>query len=363
MKAHRSLMRAVSAYLLLVLPTACSSSEEPINNLPLALQSVVDGRIVPAVSSFVSETEAFATAADDLCATPDEPSLIALQNRWLSMARQWNRLAPYIFGPLDDDPIIPSFIFIESMRQRGVDYTNTVRTTRDSALNGAETLDEAFFNDLGFNRIGLLALEVLSFETSTSTPTASPNDIIDEYDQQPRKCVYIQGLSQQLVTRAQRVQQQWTASFGDSGTDYRSLFLDADLPDGVAPEVQLLVAVIDQLEFVRRRKLEGIVDARAATAAQPGARPFFANLTATIEEIERLLNAREANVSLFDVMTERGRQADVRAVEGQIQTARALIEADDLDEIADAFLELETSFRQEIPLALGIELGLNFSDG
>ncbi|MEM7675207.1 MAG: imelysin family protein [Myxococcota bacterium] len=350
---------AVAAFIV----AACGSTGEEAGRLSIALQSAVDGRIIPAISSFTAEAEAFVDEADMLCSSATPSNLAALQDRWLSMTRQWNRAALYVFGPLDDDPIIPSFIFIESMRQRGIDYTNTVRTTRDAALQGTNVLNDDFFSSLSFNRIGLLALEILAFETSTSTPSSAMDDIVDEYSQQPRKCEYLLGIAQRLADRAQRVRQQWVTDFARTGIDYRTLFFDGNLPSGIEPQAALLVAVIEQLEFIRRRKLEGILDARVATTARPGMRPFFANLSAGLDEVEQLLNAKDAGLSIFDVMLERSDESSVRSVEEQLQTARAVVESDRLDGIAAAFFALETSFRQQIPVVLGVDLGLNFSDG
>ncbi len=141
-------------------------SPPPENIFARPLKNTVTQSIVPGFARFEDEAKALEASIASLCAAPDEAGLAALQARWRSLALAWNGVVFYRFGPLDDDLIFPAVIFIESMRQRGIDYTETVRESATAAVAGTTPLDDAFFDALTFNKVGLLALEVLVFEES-----------------------------------------------------------------------------------------------------------------------------------------------------------------------------------------------------
>ena len=358
------LIRVLGSMLLGIAGVACSddSDDESSAQLQTALESAVDGRIVPSMVGFAAEASAFQNAVQALCSAPDEPRLVAVQDGWLSLMERWNAASVYVFGPLDDDLITPAYIFIESMRQRGTDYTSTVRSTRDAAVSGADPLDDTFFDGLSFNRVGLLALEILSFEAGTATPTVDRADVLAEFEAQPRKCEYFEGVTELLVDRAQTVAQGWTApSTGDAA--FRDLMVENRLPDGQNALATVLIGAIDYLEFVRRRKLLAILDAQVATAARPDQTPFYSNLEAGIAEIESLLRGTTPDGSFLEIMRSRGFSADVAMIEDQLTAVGAALSGQNRFDATNAFFNLETSFRQEIPLGLGVELGLNFSDG
>ena len=108
---------------------------------------------------------------------------------------QWYRLSIYNFGPLDDDLIFPAYTFIDSLRLRGTDYTGTVRSEITADISGDFSLDDDYYALKTFNKVGLLALESVIFETASSEHSQVSENIIAEYQDQSRKCDVLKGLA------------------------------------------------------------------------------------------------------------------------------------------------------------------------
>ncbi|MEM8548896.1 MAG: imelysin family protein, partial [Pseudomonadota bacterium] len=109
-------------------PAPEAPAVNPVVTLEAALERSTDNAIIPAVQTFLASVEAMDSAAESFCAAPDRASLSVLQGRWRTAFENWYRLSLYNFGPLDDDFIFPAYTFIDSLRLRGTDYLETVRS-------------------------------------------------------------------------------------------------------------------------------------------------------------------------------------------------------------------------------------------
>jgi predicted lipoprotein len=309
---------------------------------PEVMQSSLDNTVVPAFLAFDAATAEMREATENFGDAPAAGGLADLQSRWRELARSWNAVALYNVGPLDDDPITPRILFIESMRQRGTDYTDTVRETYALALSSDVTLDGAYFDALTFNQVGLLALEVLVFEDSRPGRSQVAEDIVEDYATEPRKCVYLRGITDLLVDDVTAVTAAWTESY-EGSSPFREVMLESKLPDGREPVVGLLVALQQHLDYVQVRKLEGTLDGQLSGT-------FFPNVTATLTALEELFEqpTPEEAVGIFDFLLARDLGADVEIVRGNLADAKAAALAED---------------RAEIPDGLGVDLGINFTDG
>lgn len=335
---------------------ACSDGVETTNDteqLQDALENTVDEVIVPTVGDFAQASAAMVDQARVFCSAPSESGLEDLQNEWRFLATEWNRTALYALGPLNQDLILPRVIFIESMRQRGTDYTETVREAIDLALSRTEPLDAAYFDNLRFTEVGLLALEVLIFETSGTASTVR-SDVAAEFQTSGRKCAYLEGMAEHLERTADAVVRGWTESYLDSGTPFRDRLVRAELEDGSEPVPALLIAAFEHLDYVKRRKLEGILDAQLADH-------FYENLVATLDELVRFLDG--GRYSFFDHMEARGFAAEVAQARDAIANARAIAAAEDRQALIPAWGEAEGFLKREVPNGLNVDLGLNFADG
>lgn len=324
---------------------------------PEVMQSTVDHTIVPAFVGFREAAEGMRAEVDGFCAAPDAAGLERLQGDWRALSSAWNTVAAYDLGPLDDDVVTPRILFIESMRQRGIDYTDTVRETYAAALAGDVALDGAHFDALTFNQVGLLALEVLAFEDARAGHSQLPDDVVADYLTEPRKCAYLRGIADLLLEDARTVEAGWTESFA-GGEPFRDTMLGTSLPDGGEPIVGLLLALQQHLDYVKVRKLEATLDAQLSGH-------FYPNLTATLLALEELLEqpAPEEAVGILDFLLARGLDEDVELVRANLDAAKQAALAEDRVALTAAIALLDGNLKREIPDGLGVELGVNFSDG
>ena len=96
---------------------ACGDSTSSDGDLDRALENAVDGRIVPAMTSLAQGAGDLRAEADAFCSSPTEAGLSRLQTAWGRLSLTWNGAMIYNVGPLDDDIIVPSILFIESDRK------------------------------------------------------------------------------------------------------------------------------------------------------------------------------------------------------------------------------------------------------
>ncbi|MBT3012289.1 MAG: hypothetical protein KUF77_13640 [Candidatus Thiodiazotropha sp. (ex Lucina aurantia)] len=354
-------MRNISLICLcLVILSGCSGSrpndppELTTDNLNLALEYAVDQSVIPAAAAFDIQAVAFRTAADTFCSTTNATELGNLQAAWNALYEKWFHLANYNFGPLNDDFVFAKYTFIDSLRVRGTNYINTVRNEIENMIAGTQALDETFFDQQTFNKVGLLALEVLSFEASGGGQSNQPDDIIGDYQNNPRKCDILTGIAQQMVKNASYVIQGWQVRHRDADDSYRTLFLDNQLDDGTNNLTQLLVAVQEHLDYLSKRN----VITTSATLSGIAWNGF----SEAIDEIEILLEGN-TEVSFLGLMEAGGFSESVDSVRDTIAAIRSNISSRDAESLETNIGRLDGHFKREIPNGLDVELGINFSDG
>ena len=320
------------------------------------MRDMVETTIVPDMAAFDAETQQLRTDIDSFCAAPNQAGLEDVQDQWRTLSEAWQAVVPYNFGPLDDDVIVPTMIFIESMRQRGTDYTQTVRDGILRGLEGSDPLDLAYFDRQTFDEVGMLALEVLIFEDSREGNSTAIGDVVADFEAAPRKCEFLQGVAELLGRDAARVHSGWAESF-DEGAPFRETMTEPTLPDGTEPVAALLIALQQHLDYVKVRKLEGILDAQLSGH-------FYANVLSTLEAMEELLGQpSEDSFGLLERMEATDNTAEVETVRANFATAKEAALAEDREALTAAIGLLDGNLKRDIPDALGVELGLTFSDG
>ncbi|MDZ7925435.1 MAG: imelysin family protein [Marinagarivorans sp.] len=341
--------------------TACNDTRE--NDSVVVTQAVldatlaeaVDAQIVPAVDRFKHQNQALINSANTFCATPSETHLIELQNQWKNLAAAWYALLPYNFGPLNDDVVFPEYIKVDSYRLNGTDYTATVRAEITKNLKGSFALNADYFAAQAFQKLGLLALEVALFE-SYQNAQQTPAVIVEEFVQMPRKCQVVQGLAQQLMVSANYFENGWRSDYKNTGKAYRTLFLNAQLADGTPPITQLLSSVQEALDYLKKRN---VVNNRAQLSGET-----WVLMAALVDEVDTLLNGTGRNqFAIFSLMTANGYSSSVAAVKTNIAGLRDAINSRDAGVFASYLGLLDGNFKREIPNALNVQLGLNFTDG
>lgn len=325
--------------------------------LDLALKAAIDTQIVPGFQALQSEAQILSSDATAFCNNMSTTTLSELQTQWKTLSAQWNQVAIYNLGPLNDDLLLPKIIFIESMRQRGTDYTDTVRSSIVAALSSMDNLNSTYFDNLPFTNTGILALEVLIFESTIGTHSTDLNDIVSDYQSAPRKCEYLQGMAELFNRHASYVIDGWQIEHLDTGKPFKDILLDGELDDGTASVVKLVTVIQEHLDYIKKRKLETVLDAQIADYA-------YQNIAATLQQIEQLMNGiDDEQYSFFDHMNNSGFSAEVNVVTDNLGIAKQAVSARDRSAAATAIGVLDGNFKREIPDGLQVILGINFSDG
>lgn len=310
------------------------------------IEGIAEKQIVADISRFRDETNDLVTNAEAFCDALDADTLYATQDAWRRTARQWYRAQLWNFGPADADPVFPLYTFIDSLRLRGTDYSDSVSTTLTRWRDSEDALDAAFFAEQRFDDVGLLALEMALFES---------DDVLADFETTPKNCDILLGLANTLLDRATELEQGWTEDYADTGTPFLELLLADELPDGREPLVQIVISAQQYLDYLNAR---GVV-ALAGKTSGTGWRLVESGLDA----IEDLLTKNHGGESLFFWMDLLGHPDAVDKVAADLETAREALAARDRVAFEAAVAVLDGDFKREVPDSLGIELGLTFTDG
>lgn len=365
MKTSKRLSFFVSAACLAVLVLSLASCntkkdyptdvESKTATLKVALKNTLNGVILPAVDGFHSASQELVASAQTFCGNINAANLESLQDQWKVLSLAWSRLVMYNIGPLNDNLIYPKINAIESMRVHGTDYTQTVRNEISARMTDNTALDQAYFDGLSFNKTGMLALEVLIFESSTGAHSTAAADVLLDYQNTQRKCPYLIGMSKRLQRDAAYIKSGWEVSYKGSGPSFKALMLSGTLPDASEPVPALIASVQMYLDYVKNRKLKGNLDAQIAEY-------FYANALASLKAVETLLEAN-GQYSFFQRMKNSGYRDAVEQVRTNLRLGKQYAKAHDRANLAIIMGRLDGNFKREIPRGLDVTLGLNFNDG
>ena len=328
-------------------------------SLEAATEEAVDNAALVSSERFLSAAISMQEFAEEFCAAPNVESLESVQDAWRNAVTTWYRQSLYNFGkfgPLRENPVFEPFTFIDSLRIRGRDYTSEVRGEIAADIASSRDLTDAYFAGKTFQRVGLLALESVLFETSTPDRATDADAVLADYTFSARKCDVLSGLAGQIVSRAEGIQNAWVVDYAGTGEPFRSLFLAGEFSGGAEPITDIFSASQQFLDYLKRRRVVEKVGQIADFSWEP--------ITATIDEVELLLRGADgADNSIFAVMAAGGNQNEIADVESSIAQVREAIANRDIDMLAITLGFLDGNFKREIPDSLGVELGDDFGDG
>lgn len=359
--------------LCIILISACDTkrkNDEPVagsaDSLNLALSTVIEESITPDISAFKSETDTLLGTASTFCSDTNQTNLENLQAQWKTLSLQWNKIVMYNIGPLNDDLIFPKMNSIESMRQRGTDYTGVVRGEIVARMGDTTLLNENYYDSLSFTRVGMLALEVLIFEDSISNDNTDLSKIVADYQGNSRKCEYLAGMIALQQRLAGEIENGWLVSFSsdnqsddeqNNGQAFKDTLINGELADGSESVSALITVIQEHLDYIKKRKLEVILDAQIADF-------FYQNMTATLDAVEVFLEGDSAeSYSFFGQMLANNFPAEVDLVRENLAAARQAVATQNRSALAAATGLLDGNFKREIPDSLEVILGINFTDG
>lgn len=331
------------------------SDAEPIS---VAVRNATEKTVVPEIGQFATQTQQLDSKVTDFCQTPTEPKLTDLQEVYKSTALAWHRIAMYNFGPLHQDVLFPRIHRIESMRQRGTDYSDTVRNDLNNFVSDSN-LDNNFA-DKNFQFVGLLPIEIALFENQQTGATAL-SSVFTSFEQVPRKCLYLQGLTTDLQQQARSVLDEWQTDYPNPSLaepqSYQAQLLNNQLNDDLPAENRYIIAIQEHLDYIKTRKLNGTLDAQLSGLT-------YEQILASLEAIEHFMRAEDdSDYRFFEHMQALGDTQAVETVETNLAQAKQFAQQQDRQQLAIALGALDGNFKREVPDALETTLGINFSDG
>lgn len=351
-----------------LLLSACGGTSSSLNSsnteLNIAATEVIDNTIIPAATLFQSQTKTLVSESQSFCTTGNttEENLAKLQQQWIDTNFSWYGLLPYRFGPMINSEVLPTYIFIDNLRQRGNDAHDTIRGKIDSLIASADdTAYSLAVSQLGANSVGLLALEISLFEDAANQSTTA-SDIVAEFQSNPRKCQLLIDFGSQLLIRANDVQQGWTTNYRETGKSYRELVvnnqLEAVLDDdaGESAIEKITLSAQEFYDYLGKREV-------ATNAAQLSSSIWLALDKSLASTEELLAGTSTTTISLNSIMANNRFEQTILDIKANIQTLRTAIDEENTIDMKAAAAILDGNFKREIPEALNISLGLNFSDG
>ena len=358
-----------------VLLTACGSDSSTTSKVlgseaDLAAFQVANNTIVPAANGFLDQAQLLDDQAEQFCRAGNttHDNLLSLQTQWKQTAQAWYRLLPFKFGPmeggLDIHLVEPIYAYVDYFRfNKGSDLTLTVRNKIKEWVDGPApaTITDTFIAEKSASLVGFLPIEVALFET-TNTQSNVTTDVVAEFSALPRKCQLLTALSSQLLVQANNIEAGWVADYANTGKSYLSLFLNNELEsadvndDGKSAISKITVSVQDYFDYLKNR------DVTESTGQISNS--IWQSVAASITSVEQVLAGTDATtLSLYQIMKNNGNDLDMTAVTANLEVLKTTISEQNSTNFKAAAGVLDGNFKREIPDAIGVSLGLNFSDG
>jgi predicted lipoprotein len=362
-----STLLLTSALLLISGCGANSTSETKDTNteLEIAARNIIDNVIIPSAINFKSKTEKLNTETHSFCteemnlSTPNLTieNLDTLKLTWITVTNAWYTLLPYKFGPMEADIIVPNFLYIDSYRNDNTDRTDRTRNTINTIIAGSDTITDNYLSNATPSSVGLLPLEVILFE-SPIADFSTPNH---------RLCSILKAYSTELAAKANLIASGWTSNYRNSGKSYRTLLLNNQLDtildneDGSSAMSKIVVSVQDYFDYINRRNI--------TTDQAKISNTIWRHLLASINSVNSILHEdNSGSISVIKLMVNNGYQQEAENVNNNIALLLSTIDVSytnitSATDMKAAAALLDGNFKREIADGLGVNAGLNFSDG
>mgnify|MGYP003386257972 FL=1 len=356
--------------------TACGSDTEstietPMTEVDLGVQTSVTNTVIPAVNGFSQSISNLNTNIDTFCTSVNNSNLIALQGAWKSSFIAWYQLIPFQVGPLtltDDNSAITNYVDFYRNGSVALRTSNLadINTGLNTLILGPALSETGLSNSLTKN-VGLLVLETAIFSTILDSTT--PEDIITEFTNTPKKCEIIQALGYELNNRATYIASQWNTNYRSTGQSYLSLFTKNELENyfssfesqgdgiGTPASESLVVAIQEFLDFA------GNADSFSELTRY--STDFLWNaFAASIANIESILDqSANTELTMFAIMKSNGYEQDVETIKENITAIKQAILDQNIVDFKATAKALDGNFKTSVIDGLNINKGLTFADG
>lgn len=198
------------------------------------LDSLAYKVIIPAFQDLNQEAVLLKQTVEKFVDQPTSEHLDEARAQWRRTAGAWKRASNYTFGPIEDQ-------FLSG----GIYYASVHESNIEKTIRSSEDFDESSINAVGSSLKGLRAVEYLLFKSE------SPEQLLADYKQEPRRGRYLLALVQNLNRQTEKVLELWTAG----SAPYVQTFTTAA---GRELNSSLSIVVnkcIQQINFIRDERL------------------------------------------------------------------------------------------------------------
>jgi predicted lipoprotein len=366
-----ALLAVISSALLVGCGSESSTSTKALGSeADVAALQVADNTIIPAVNNFQSQAQSLDNSAELFCSAgnTDTVNLTTLQQQWKETTKAWYQVLPFKFGPvvggLDINFVEPIYAYIDYFRfNKGSDNTTSVRNKIKEWVDGPTptAVTDAFMLEKSASLVGLLPLEVAIFETS-DTQSVVAADVLSEFNTKARKCQVVTALSNQLLVRANEIKEGWLVDYAQVGKSFRDMLANNELEDagvndtGDSAISKVTVSVQDYFDYLKNRDVTESTGQISASIWQSVAASLL-----SVDEV--LAGTDETTLSLDAIMKNNSFANTVIYLKDNITTLRTAITNENPTDFKAAAGILDGNFKRDVPDAMGVSLGLNFSDG
>lgn len=358
-------LQGAMGWVLAVLGACTNPGTEETFDRKAMLEALADGVIIPSYQVLSAQTQAFNTAVNQLCTSPDQAHLLAAQDSWRSARLRWKATEGFRFGPVE-----------ELAARDSLDTWPTAFVFIDSVIAGTAALDEAAVHALPASQRGQPAAEYLLFGRSHDNA-----EVLTAFSTSPRRCAFLAALAADIHTVSGQVRDAWTGGYraefanaGDSSTTYPTLKAAVD---------QMVNQLIATSESVAGARLADPLGLRTGGTAQPNLveSPYAPHSTqdmlGILEGIAAVYQGADGGtgLGLQDYVASKDPDLDARVV-SQMAAARSALQAIPpplATAVVDQRSSVEAAYEQaralkrilgtEVVAALGVTLTFNDNDG
>lgn len=324
--------------------------------------------IVPLYQELGTQSQALVKSSQAFCQDTNEESFQAVRQAWGEAMLAWQRTDALLFGPA-----------IEEQIDFSINFYPPKKLIINGLLKSDKTLNPETLDASGVGGQGLSTLEFLLFSRD-----ASDAEQLKRFQDEPRRCAYVQAASELLDKNIQTIVTAWTkeqfsyAEAFETAGEGSVLFVEPKEP------IQMLVNKFHQsaekLAKIRLEKPLGLganpknesrahlsnayqLDAwrsgyalKMAQASAQGLQAIFAGMTPWLEK-----QGHDEVKQKFDAALN-----ELVSLDPNGKDPFALIKAekfDDLDAYYKPALQLHRLVKNELAPAVGIQLGFNDNDG
>ncbi|NJL14032.1 MAG: imelysin family protein [Microscillaceae bacterium] len=204
-------MKKYTLYLLfflgLLMPMACGDSTNPIAtdfDRASMLNHLANTVIMPRLQSWYNHVETLAEKVLDFEQNPNETTLVAAQTAWQSVARSWQKVSGFGFGPGE-------------LSLGAIDQTLGTFPVNEAAIENAIQAQNFSLDNFQRDVRGIFALEYLLFD-----PTGGNQAVLALYQAQEaeHRRAYLVAVMDNLQSNAETVWQGWAS--------YKATFISND---------------------------------------------------------------------------------------------------------------------------------------